>query len=184
MLSLEEAQARLLAHARPTGEERVALADAAGRVLADPRIVAAVDVPPFANSVDGRLRVARRRCARRPPRRRRDRCRRGIPPVGRGRDGGPDHDRRAAAPRSGLRGPDRGRRGVRRRRLRAVAGHARRVRPLGRARHPCRRRGPAGRAAVTGQAGRPRLPGHRRGRGPQASGCRDPVDRRRARRPG
>ena len=54
MLRLEEAQARLLAHARPTGEERVPLADAAGRVLADPRIVAAVDVPPFANSsMDG-----------------------------------------------------------------------------------------------------------------------------------
>ena len=54
MLPLEEAQARLLAHARPTGEERVGLADAAGRVLADPRIVAAVDVPPFANSsMDG-----------------------------------------------------------------------------------------------------------------------------------
>jgi molybdopterin molybdotransferase len=54
MLSLEEAKARLLAHARPTREERVALADAAGRVLADPRIVAAVDVPPFANSsMDG-----------------------------------------------------------------------------------------------------------------------------------
>ena len=54
MLPLEEAQARLLAHARPVGEERVALADAAGRVLADPRVVAAIDVPPFANaSMDG-----------------------------------------------------------------------------------------------------------------------------------
>ena len=54
MLPLEEAQARLLAHARSVGEERVALADAVGRVLADPRIVAAVDVPPFANSsMDG-----------------------------------------------------------------------------------------------------------------------------------
>jgi len=54
LLLLEEAQARLLAHARPTGEERVALADATGRILADPRIVAAVDVPPFANSsMDG-----------------------------------------------------------------------------------------------------------------------------------
>ena len=54
LLPLEEAQARLLAHARPTAEERVALADAVGRVLADPRIVAAVDVPPFANSsMDG-----------------------------------------------------------------------------------------------------------------------------------
>jgi molybdopterin molybdotransferase len=54
MLPLEEAQALLLAHARPVGVERVALTDAAGRVLADPRVVAAVDVPPFANaSMDG-----------------------------------------------------------------------------------------------------------------------------------
>ena len=54
MLTLEEAQARLLTHARSVGEERVALADAAGRVLANPRIVAAVDVPAFANSsMDG-----------------------------------------------------------------------------------------------------------------------------------
>ena len=54
MLSLEEALARLLAHASPVASEPVALTDAAGRVLADPRIVAAVDVPPFANSsMDG-----------------------------------------------------------------------------------------------------------------------------------
>jgi molybdopterin molybdotransferase len=54
MLTLEEAQARLLAHAPRTTAERVALADAAGRVLVDPRIVAAVDVPAFANSsMDG-----------------------------------------------------------------------------------------------------------------------------------
>ena len=54
MLSLEEALARLLAHASRAAVERVSLTDAAGRVLADPRIVAAVDVPPFANSsMDG-----------------------------------------------------------------------------------------------------------------------------------
>ncbi len=54
MLPLEDALARLLAHASPVASERVALADAAGRVLADPRLVAAVDVPPFANSsMDG-----------------------------------------------------------------------------------------------------------------------------------
>jgi molybdopterin molybdotransferase len=54
MLSLEEALARLLTHASRAAAERVLLADAAGRVLADPRIVAAVDVPPFANSsMDG-----------------------------------------------------------------------------------------------------------------------------------
>jgi molybdopterin molybdotransferase len=54
MLPLDEALARLLAHTRPVPSERVSLADAAGRVLAEPRIVAAVDVPPFANaSMDG-----------------------------------------------------------------------------------------------------------------------------------
>ena len=54
MLSLDDALARLLAHASPVASERVALTDAAGRVLADPRIVAAVDVPAFANSsMDG-----------------------------------------------------------------------------------------------------------------------------------
>jgi molybdopterin molybdotransferase len=54
MLTLEEALARLLAHATPVASEGVAVTDAAGRVLADPLIVAAVDVPPFANSsMDG-----------------------------------------------------------------------------------------------------------------------------------
>ncbi len=54
MLSLEEAHRRLLAHARTTKAETVSLIDALGRVLADPRVVATVDVPPFANSaMDG-----------------------------------------------------------------------------------------------------------------------------------
>jgi molybdopterin molybdotransferase len=54
MLSLDDALARLLTHASPVAPERVALTDAAGRVLADFRIVAAVDVPAFANSsMDG-----------------------------------------------------------------------------------------------------------------------------------
>jgi molybdopterin molybdotransferase len=54
MLPLEEALARLLARSSLVAAERVALTDAAGRVLADPRVVAAVDVPPFANSsMDG-----------------------------------------------------------------------------------------------------------------------------------
>lgn len=54
MLSLDDALARLLARAMPMGGETVALADAAGRVLVDPRIVAAVDVPSFDNSaMDG-----------------------------------------------------------------------------------------------------------------------------------
>jgi molybdopterin molybdotransferase len=54
MLTLEEAQRRLLARARITGEEEVLLAAAAGRVLAEPRVVAPMDVPPFANSaMDG-----------------------------------------------------------------------------------------------------------------------------------
>src|SRR6476659_6633548 len=54
MLSLEEAQRRLLARASITGDEQVELRAAGGRVLADPRIVAPLDVPPFANSaMDG-----------------------------------------------------------------------------------------------------------------------------------
>ena len=54
MLTLDEALGRLMAHASLVGSERVGLTDAAGRVLADSRIVAAVDVPPFANSaMDG-----------------------------------------------------------------------------------------------------------------------------------
>jgi molybdopterin molybdotransferase len=54
MLTLDEAYRRLLARARPAGTETVPLADAVGRVLAEPKVVAAVDVPPFANSaMDG-----------------------------------------------------------------------------------------------------------------------------------
>lgn len=54
MLTLDDALRRLLAAARPTGGEDVALVDALGRVLLEPRVVAVVDVPPFANSaMDG-----------------------------------------------------------------------------------------------------------------------------------
>lgn len=54
MLSLDEALRRLLARAEVAPAEQVALADAAIRVLADPRIVSAVDVPAFDNSaMDG-----------------------------------------------------------------------------------------------------------------------------------
>ncbi|HVM24240.1 MAG TPA: gephyrin-like molybdotransferase Glp [Candidatus Limnocylindrales bacterium] len=54
MLTLDEALGRLLAHARRTDGETVALADALGRVLVEPKVVATVDVPPFANSaMDG-----------------------------------------------------------------------------------------------------------------------------------
>ena len=54
MLTLEEAQRRLLAHAHLAGTESISLADAVGRVLAEPRVLAAVDVPPFDNSaMDG-----------------------------------------------------------------------------------------------------------------------------------
>ena len=54
MLSLDEARERLLARARPTDAETVQLGSASGRVLADPRVVATVNVPPFANSaMDG-----------------------------------------------------------------------------------------------------------------------------------
>ena len=54
MLTLEEASRRLLAHAHPAATETVPLGDAVGRVLADPKVIAAVDVPAFANSaMDG-----------------------------------------------------------------------------------------------------------------------------------
>ena len=54
MLTLDEAYRRLLARAHPTDAERVPLTDAVGRVLFEPKVVAAVDVPPFANSaMDG-----------------------------------------------------------------------------------------------------------------------------------
>lgn len=54
MLSFEEAHRRLLARAELTDGERVPLPEAVGRVLVEPRVVAAVDVPPFANSaMDG-----------------------------------------------------------------------------------------------------------------------------------
>ena len=54
MLSLDEAQRRLLARAHQTDAERVPLEAAVGRVLMEPKVIAAVDVPPFANSaMDG-----------------------------------------------------------------------------------------------------------------------------------
>lgn len=54
MLTHDEALQRILALAAVTAPEEVRLEQAAGRVLADPRLVAAVDVPPFDNSaMDG-----------------------------------------------------------------------------------------------------------------------------------
>jgi molybdopterin molybdotransferase len=54
MLTLDAALARLLRRAVLTPSETVALSEAFGRVLAEPRIVAAADVPAFANSaMDG-----------------------------------------------------------------------------------------------------------------------------------
>jgi len=54
MLTVDEALARLLEGLRETDSERVQLADALGRVPATPDLVAALDVPPFANSaMDG-----------------------------------------------------------------------------------------------------------------------------------
>ena len=53
LLSLTAAVEAVLARARPLGSERVALADAAGRVLAEP-VRAEVDLPPFpASAMDG-----------------------------------------------------------------------------------------------------------------------------------
>jgi len=53
MLSVAEALARILDHFQPLDTETVALTEAAGRVLAED-VVAAQDIPPFANSsMDG-----------------------------------------------------------------------------------------------------------------------------------
>jgi molybdopterin molybdotransferase len=54
MLSVEEARDRILAHARLTGVERIALSRLVGRVPTATSVEAAVNVPPFANSaMDG-----------------------------------------------------------------------------------------------------------------------------------
>ncbi len=54
MLTLDEAYRRLLARAHLAGTESISLTDAVGRVLAEPNVIASVDVPPFANSaMDG-----------------------------------------------------------------------------------------------------------------------------------
>jgi molybdopterin molybdotransferase len=54
MLTLDDARRQLLGRARPSAGETIGLADAVGRVLVDPRVIARVDVPPFANSaMDG-----------------------------------------------------------------------------------------------------------------------------------
>lgn len=54
MLSMEEALARLLSGLGPTESETVLLTDAVGRAPATRRILAELDVPPFANSaMDG-----------------------------------------------------------------------------------------------------------------------------------
>src|SRR6478672_6760514 len=53
LLSFDEALARVLSYARPLPAERVAVDDAAGRVLAEPAR-ALVDLPPFPSSaMDG-----------------------------------------------------------------------------------------------------------------------------------
>jgi molybdopterin molybdotransferase len=54
MLSVEEARARILSHARLTDAEQVPLSEAFGRVPVASSVIAEVDVPPFANSsMDG-----------------------------------------------------------------------------------------------------------------------------------
>jgi molybdopterin molybdotransferase len=54
MLTVDEAIGRIVDDAPHTPPEEVPLAAALGRVLVDPRLVATVDVPPFANSaMDG-----------------------------------------------------------------------------------------------------------------------------------
>jgi molybdopterin molybdotransferase len=54
LLPLADAYRRLLARAHPTDGQEVLVPAALGRVLVEPRIIAAIDVPPFSNSsMDG-----------------------------------------------------------------------------------------------------------------------------------
>ncbi|HJT64546.1 MAG TPA: gephyrin-like molybdotransferase Glp [Candidatus Limnocylindria bacterium] len=54
MITVEEARERLMASRPVPRTENVSLTDAVGRVLAEPSVVAPIDVPPFANSaMDG-----------------------------------------------------------------------------------------------------------------------------------
>lgn len=54
MLTFADARARIVSAARPTQGEELPLAELLGRVLVEPRVVATIDVPPFANSsMDG-----------------------------------------------------------------------------------------------------------------------------------
>ena len=63
LLPVDEALSRLLADAEPVGAEMVALADAAGRVLAEP-VKALRTQPPFpASAMDG-YAVRAARCRR------------------------------------------------------------------------------------------------------------------------
>ena len=108
MLTLDEAYRRLLARAHVADAETVDLGDAVGRVLVEPKVIAAVDVPPFANSAmdgfavraadtPGRLRITGEVAAG---------ARRAS--HGRAWNGGPDHDRGAAAAGRRRRRADRG----------------------------------------------------------------------------
>ena len=183
MLSLDEAYRRLLARAQLTDAESVPLADAVGRVLVEPKVLAAVDVPPFANSamdgyavraadVPGALRVVGEIAAGA-----RDAADR------RAGNGGRDHDRRAAAARRRCGRADRGGRGGRwsRRDRRGAVRSGNHVRA---AAHDTR----AGDeiclpGALSRRYRRAGVAGHRRRAGPTPPGGRDPVDRQRAGRP-
>ena len=106
LLSIDEALARVLARARPLASERIPVAAAAGRVLAED-VAAGVDLPPFASSamdgfairavdVPGRLPVVHRIAAGLPAERSLD-----------ARLGDGDLDGRRGPRRRGLGRPDR-----------------------------------------------------------------------------
>ncbi len=64
LISLEDAQQKMLQQLQPISDcLSVALADAAGRITAKP-VISPLDVPPFDNSCDGRLRAAPERPVR------------------------------------------------------------------------------------------------------------------------
>ena len=185
MLSVEEARARILAHARLTDPERVPLLAAAGRVPVSFSVTAAVDVPPFDNSAmdgfalraadaPGELRLVGEVAAGRA-------CCRDVPP---GRDGA-DHDRRSAAARRRTRSfPLEVAEELGEGRVRRARHDGRGVRAGRRRGHASRRPGrAAGRAALAGERRGPRVARLRRGGGATPTGRRHPLHRRRAGRP-
>ena len=106
LLSIDDALARVLARARPLDAERVPVAAAAGRVLAED-VAARVDLPPFASSAMDGFAVRAADLPGPPAGRVQDRRRPAGRPAARARRGDGDLDRRRRARGSRRGRPDR-----------------------------------------------------------------------------